>query len=615
MSNADEPREESAAARSGQGAEAKEAAARRKPTRALMEAGEKFHALVRDSAYAYVELDLEGNITSANRRAAEATGYTVEELVTLNLRELILPKDLERALGDLEKALALPNAGPREYRARRRDGAVIDVEVNTLPLKKGDTFVGYQITATDITARKRAEEALRESREELRYIIDNTWDIIFRIDLEGNYTFANKAAERLAGYSGDELLSMNMLQLIAPEHQQFVLGRLKKRMAGDTLEQPFDFEIVTKAGERLVVELTTTAIHDKDGKLVGVQGIARDVTERRRAEEALKESEERFRAIFDNATDGILLADLEDRQFHTGNKRICRMLGYTLEELRTLGVADIHPEMDLPRALEQFQRQSEREITVAEDSPVKRKDGSVFYADISAAPVTLGGTTYMLGIFRDITERKRAEEALRRNQERFRALVERGTSVYAIIGPDGTTLYESPSLERVYGWKPEEVVGKSIFDLVHPDDVEFTIQSFGELVQKPGVEKTVQVRYRHKNGTWREIEVTGVNHVDDPAVGGIVLTSHDVTERKRVEEALRESEEFHRTMVNALPEAVTKSDLEGRITYASPQSVKVYGGESADELIGKNSFMLIAPEDRERAMANLDSFVRTPSFA
>ncbi len=132
--------------------------------------------------------------------------------------------------------------------------------------------------------------------------------------------------------------------------------------------------------------------------------------ERKRAEEEIGEAEQRFRVIFDNATDGILLADLENKKFSIGNKMICQMLGYGPEEIKNLGVMDIHPKQDLPYVIDQFEKQSRKEITLAKDIPVLRKDGSVFYADVNSAPVTLAGKTYLLGIFRDITERKRLEQ-------------------------------------------------------------------------------------------------------------------------------------------------------------------------------------------------------------
>jgi len=139
------------------------------------------------------------------------------------------------------------------------------------------------------------------------------------------------------------------------------------------------------------------------------------------AEEALRESESRMRTIFENALDGILVADMETRKFLTGNQMICRMLGYYHDELQGVGVDDIHPPEALPHVLEQFRKQATGEITLAENLPVKRKDGTIFYADINSSPIKLGKRNYMVGFFRDITERKKAEENLRRSREELKA--------------------------------------------------------------------------------------------------------------------------------------------------------------------------------------------------
>ncbi len=136
---------------------------------------------------------------------------------------------------------------------------------------------------------------------------------------------------------------------------------------------------------------------------------ALDITERVRAENALRESEQRFEAIIENAQDGILLADMAGKRFTFGNPRICEMLGYSRAEISGLGVADIHPASDLPNVLEQFARQARKEISLASGLPVKRKDGSIFYADINSFPVKLEGKDYLVGFFRDTTERRTYE--------------------------------------------------------------------------------------------------------------------------------------------------------------------------------------------------------------
>jgi PAS domain S-box-containing protein len=130
----------------------------------------------------------------------------------------------------------------------------------------------------------------------------------------------------------------------------------------------------------------------------------------KKTEEELRESEQRFRAIFDNAADGMLLAEPQTKKLAAGNKMICQMLGYKPDEIKNLTAMDVHPEQSVPHVMKQFDMLAGRQIALAEDVPVKRKDGSVFYADINAFPVVIAGKTYLMGTFRDITRRKLAEQ-------------------------------------------------------------------------------------------------------------------------------------------------------------------------------------------------------------
>jgi PAS domain S-box-containing protein len=171
-------------------------------------------------------------------------------------------------------------------------------------------------------------------------------------------------------------------------------------------------EGVRDDGSRMAVRIQAFPVFGTDDSIKGFIEVIEDITERRQAAEKLKESEQRFKTVFDNAADGILLADVESKKFHIGNKAICQMLGCKPEEIKNLGVSDIHPKEHLSYIVEQFEKQARKEITVAEDIPVKRKDGSVFYADIGSFPIVLAGKTYLAGIFRDTTEHKKIEEEL-----------------------------------------------------------------------------------------------------------------------------------------------------------------------------------------------------------
>ena len=149
-----------------------------------------------------------------------------------------------------------------------------------------------------------------------------------------------------------------------------------------------------------------------DGKPY-VVGMGIDITERKKMEDALRDAELKFRTIFDNASDGLLLARAGDRKFVEANEKICQMLGYSKEELLQLGISDIHPEASLPHIIDQFVKLLRKDISTATDLSVLKKDGTVFFADISASIIEYGGVECLLGIFRDITERKRAGRGIK----------------------------------------------------------------------------------------------------------------------------------------------------------------------------------------------------------
>ncbi len=168
----------------------------------------------------------------------------------------------------------------------------------------------------------------------------------------------------------------------------------------------------------------------------------------------------------------------------------------------------------------------------------------------------------------------------------FRSLIELSASVYAVIDASGIIVYESPSLERWLGWKPKELVGIDCFEHVHPDDTHRLRSSLAEILQHPEVVKTEELRYHHKDGSWRWLRIVGANHLEDPAVRGIVLTYQDVTDRKRVEEDLKEKSRFHQELIDSIPNPVFWKGCDGRYLGCN-QAFAALLERPAEEIIGK----------------------------
>jgi PAS domain S-box-containing protein len=315
------------------------------------------------------------------------------------------------------RAMATGRPAEVETEGVRDDGSRAAVHVRAFPILETDgSAKGFLEIAEDITERKQAEEKLQESEERYREMVEETPDVIYTLDTKGNVTSVNKAGKAMFGRERKEVIGRHFTEWIPKEEQPAAVTAFKRILGGEKITT--ETILIDKHGKPHNIEFSSTPIM-KAGKAVGTRGIIRDITERKQAEEKLKESEQRFKTIFDNAPDGILLTNVENKKFYISNKAICKMLGYKPEEIKNLAVSDIHPKEHLSYVIEQFEKQARKEITVAEDIPVKRKDGSVFYADIGSFPIVLDGKIYLAGIFRDVTERKKMEEELNIYREKM----------------------------------------------------------------------------------------------------------------------------------------------------------------------------------------------------
>jgi PAS domain S-box-containing protein len=261
----------------------------------------------------------------------------------------------------------------------------------------------------------------------------------------------------------------------------------------------------------------------------------------------LRESEQRYRLLAENITDVIWTLDTNLKTTYV-SPSVTRQRGYTIEEAMALPLEmQTSPEtMDMIRrviaeelALE-FSGQADPAGWRRGEGIAYRTDGAQFWVEVTASFLRNpeGQIVGVMGVTRDITERKKAEEALRESEERFRTLIENAQDGISIAEPDGTMRYVSPSTERILGFKPEELVGKNVTEFLHPDDVYNAFEPRPRLLGEPETLMSQIYRLRHKDGSWRVIEATNKNLLEDPKVRGIVSNFRDITERKEGEESL-----------------------------------------------------------------------------
>ncbi|HKA54602.1 MAG TPA: PAS domain S-box protein, partial [Candidatus Binatia bacterium] len=212
-------------------------------------------------------------------------------------------------------------------------------------------------------------------------------------------------------------------------------------------------------------------------------------------------------------------------------------------------------------------------------------------------------------VYRDVVARQQAEEALRRSEEYFHTLIDNTSDLIGILTAEGVFRYQSPAGERMLGYTAEDVIGRSAFEFVHPEDVGKVMDAFARGIRTPGHTAPVEFRCRHKDGSWRVLEAIGKNLLDNPAVAGIVINSRDVTERKRAEQALRESEERFRLLSASSPVGIFSTDVEGACLYTNPRWQEIAGMTLAESL-GQGWTEAIAPEDREAVRAEWRACVK-----
>lgn len=319
-------------------------------------------------------------------------------------------------------------------------------------------------------------------------------------------------------------------------------------------------------------------------------GIVQDITEHRQVEEALRESEEKFRNIFDNANDGILIASVSTRRLVEANKTICGMLGYSKDEIKNLYIEDLHSQKDLPHVLAEFEKQMRGEKTIAEDLPVRRKDGSIFYTDICTASTSLGGEQYAVGIFRDISERKKAAETAQQTETRMRMAMTAARQGFFEIDIRADNIIVSPGYVRMLGYEPDEFPGKW-FDSIHPDDLNTARFIYNEYIAGRRDDCRSEFRQQTKSGQWNWVSSVGAvvdwdSHGTPTRMFGIYT---DITERKTAEEALRDSDYFIRKILDTVDEGFIVLDSDFRILTAN-RAYCGQVGESCDAVIGRHCY-------------------------
>lgn len=410
-----------------------------------------------------------------------------------------------------------------------------------------------QALREDIAARQRLEDAMRRSVFLYRNLVESMSEGLVQVDNADVIQFVNGRFCAMTGYSRKELLATTATEvLVNPEDRAIVREKSNLRLQG--LKDCYELELKKKSGELIWVQVCGAPVLDANGTVTGSIGILTDITGRKRAEQQLRESEAQYRLLFEGNPHPMWILDVETLGFLAVNAAAVEHYGYSSEEFRQMTLADISPAEDVP-AMQANVARVKSDLDHVGVWRHRKKDGTLIFVEITVQAMTFNARRAELVLAGDVTERKRAEEALQRNEEYFRSLIENTSDTITVLDANGTIRYESPSIQRVLGYAPEALVGQSLFGFLHPNDIPTVAQALETKRGGPASVATFEARFRHTDGSWRTFEGIGKNLLHDPAVAGVVINSRDVTERRQAHEAL-EREHKRLLLLNDIVRAI-----------------------------------------------------------
>jgi PAS domain S-box-containing protein len=535
-------------------------------------------------------LDEDLNILEANDKAVAAYGYSREKILTLDIYRL-RKSDSRSSVDDQYRKVVDDNGLLFEAIHKRSDGSTFPVEVSARMMEvEGQKY--FQIIIRDISERKRDQEILQSQKEELeaaneelmvtnQKLLSSEQELIqadeelrsqlaevqeSRDALERSQTSLKRMEEmfdQFLKYSPVYVFfkDENIRPLKLSRNYEQMLGRPLQELLGRNMDELFPSDLakgmveddkkILREGKVIEVDEEFNGRHYRtikfpilqEGRPKMLAGFTMDVTEQKRSEEALRKSEERFKKLIDTAYDAIFIADAETGMIIDANAQAGVLLGMPVEQIKGMHQSQLHPSELAEHYREVFRRHLESGRAITENLYVCRKDGARIPVDISASVIELEGRRVNQGVFRDITQRKRSEEAHRKSEERFRQVAESAGEWIWEVNMEGLYTYSSPAVEKILGYSAQEIVGqKHFFDLFAPEiREEYKKIAFEVFAKKESFKGFININI-NKNGEKVLLETSGLPVFgNDGALNGYCGADTNVTEREKAEEQIKAS--------------------------------------------------------------------------
>ncbi|HEX8394555.1 MAG TPA: PAS domain S-box protein [Longimicrobium sp.] len=544
--------------------------------------------------------DREGRIADWNPAAERMFGRSRGEMLGRMVAAVHGAEVMDDVTGRLLEALSAEDRWHGELPYTRPDGTPGLADATVVGLRDDEgALVGMIAAERDVTERSRAEEALRQSEARFRAMFQNSAIGICVIAPDVRVMECNPAMAAMLGRTPGDLRGMSFAAFTHPADVDESLARLQAVAHGEADHSTLEKRCLRPDGTEVRARLTASAVRGDDGAVQYLIVMVEDVTEAHDALRAVRESERRFRDIAENVRDIFWTASPTGELLYV-SPAFERIFGVPADTLiaHPLRFAELlHPE-DVAQARRPLEERLAGETT--REYRIIRPDGQTRWVRDRSFPVRgADGVVRLVGIAEDVTERTRAEIALRDSEQYHRALIRQSTDIFTVLDEDYVIRDISPSVTALMGWEVGELVGTSCLDLVHPDDLEYFRGILRASIGDPGLPCAAEARFRSRTGEFQVHEGVVTSLLDHPAVVGIVVTSRDATDRRRQEEEARRMAEI----VRSTSDAIISKSLDGTVLSWNPAAERMLGWTEA-EMVGASVLRVVPPElhGEERAV-------------
>ncbi|PKN18336.1 MAG: hypothetical protein CVU71_12595 [Deltaproteobacteria bacterium HGW-Deltaproteobacteria-6] len=584
---------------------------------------ERYRTIFEYTGNATILIAEDTTILLANSNFASLVGYTREEMEgKMSWTGFIVPEDLammkQYHFRRRETKDPVPNS--YEFRLKSGTGEIRDISLTVALVPGTKESVA---SCMDVTERKRAMEALSQSEEKYRNILETMEEAYFEINPQGNYTFFNTALCRILGYPREELTGMNYKATVTPESLKTIPDIRRELSATGSTQNIIIAEVIRKDGVRRNIEFSVSLLRGQTGEPTGFRGIGRDVTDRIQAQQKIKDSEKRYRLLAENLTDVIWVLDPNLNYIYV-SPSIESLRGYTPEEEmhqsleQRLTPDSYKTAMDIfaqESLLEQSGQRHDRDWVKKIELEMTCKDGSTIWTELTINIFynDHGEPQGLLGVTRDITKRRKAEQDLIKKEELYRTIFEHTATANMIVAEDTTILLVNSNFEKLNGFLRHEVENKmSWTQFVVPEDLEKMKQRHVKRrIEPAGAPSTYEFRGVIKSG---EIRNLFMSVAMIPGTQNSIASLIDMTDYQKAQDNLRQSEERFRDMARLLPETIFETDMTGKLTFVNEISFARFGYTRDDVEKGLKLLDVLAPEERERVRANAERFYQGKNF-